>query len=70
MAYIKQLGDTFRITVSLGYGMVGKPIRKIVSFRPPEGTSGSETQKLAEAFAQAFEEKCAASGCIKEEGMS
>lgn len=57
MPSITKRGDTFRITISLGNSNDGKPIRKTTTFKPPEGTSGSEALKLAEAFAQAFEEK-------------
>ena len=70
MASINQRGDTFHITVSLGYGMDGRPIRKIATFKPPQGTSKGEARKLAEAFARDFVKKCADSRYIKEEGMN
>jgi hypothetical protein len=70
MASINQRGDTFRITVSLGYGMDGKPIRKIATFKAPQGTSEGEARKLAEAYACDFEKKYADSHYIKEEGMN
>lgn len=57
MPSITKSGGTFRITASLGYGNEGKLIRKTTTFRPPEGSSGSQARKLAEAFAQDFERK-------------
>lgn len=70
MASINQRGDTFRIKVSLGYGMDGKPIRKIATFKGPQCTSEGKARKLAEVFAYEFEKKCADSQYIKEEGMN
>jgi hypothetical protein len=70
MTSINQRGDTFRITVNLGYGMDGKPIRKIATFKPPQGANKGEARKLAEAFARDFEKKCADSHYIEEEGMN
>jgi len=46
MPSITRCGDTFRITVSLGYDTNGKLIRKMTTFRPPEGSSGSQARKL------------------------
>lgn len=34
MPSIKKRGDTYRIMVSLGYGMDGKQIRKTTTYRP------------------------------------
>lgn len=70
MASINQFGDAFRITVSLGYDMDGKPVRKTAKFRPPEGSSESQARKLAEAYAYDFEKKCADRHYTKKEGMN
>ncbi len=58
MASIKKRGDSFRIMVSLGYGMDGRQIRKTTTYKPPEGVTEGKARKLAEAYAHDFEKKC------------
>lgn len=70
MPSVTKRGDTFRITVSLGYDMDGKLIRKTTTYRPPEGSSESQAKKLAEAYAYDFEKKCEDRHYTKEEGMN
>ena len=55
MPSVKRRGDTFRIMVSLGYGMDGKQIRKTTTYTPPEGVTPGKAEKLATAFAYEFE---------------
>ena len=58
MASIAKRGSTFRIMVSLGYGMDGKQIRKTTTFTPPENVTENKARKLAEAFAHDYEKHC------------
>ena len=58
MASITQRGSTFRIMVSLGYGMDGRQIRKTTTYTPPEGVTPGKARKLAEAYAHGFEKHC------------
>jgi integrase len=58
MASITKRGDTFRIMVSLGYGMDGRQIRKITTFLPPDNVTEGKARKLAEAYAHEFEKHC------------
>ena len=58
MANITKRGDTYKITVSLGFDMNGKQRRKIATFKPPQGMTERQADKEAEKFAIEFEEKC------------
>jgi integrase len=58
MASLTKRGDTFRIMVSLGYGLDGKQIRKTTTFTPPKNVTEGKAKKLAEAYAHDFEKKC------------
>ena len=58
MASIKKRGDTFRIMVSLGYGMDARQIRKTTTFKPPKNVTEGKAWKLAEAYAHEFEKHC------------
>jgi len=58
MPSIKKRGDTYRIMVSLGYGMDGKQIRKTTTYRPPADVTEGKAEKLATAFAYEFEKHC------------
>ena len=58
MPSVKRRGDTFRIMVSLGYGMDGRQIRKTTTYTPPEGVTPGKAEKLATAFAYEFEKQC------------
>lgn len=51
MPSVKKRGDSFRIMVSLGYGMDGRQIRKTTTYTPPEGVTPGKAEKLATAFA-------------------
>jgi len=58
MPSISKRGDTYRIMVSLGYGLDGKQIRKTTTFTPPEGVTEGKGEKLAKAYAYEFEKHC------------
>ena len=58
MPSIKKRGDTYRIMVSLGYGLDGKQIRKTTTYRPPADVTAGKAEKLATAFAYEFEKHC------------
>ena len=58
---IVQRGNTYRFTVSMGYDVNGKQIRKTTTFVPPAGL----TQKKADKLAKIAEEKAAAEAAAK-----
>ncbi len=58
MPSIKKRGNTYRIMVSLGYGLDGKQIRKTTTYRPPADVTPGKAEKLATAFAYEFEKRC------------
>jgi len=57
MPGIVKRGNSYRITVSLGYDGK-KQIRKCTSFTPPPGTNEKRALKLATDFAYEFESNC------------
>ncbi len=66
MATIKRRNNTYQITVSLGYDVNGKKIRKTTTFKPPEGVTERKADKLAEVFAHDFEQRCKGMTELKE----
>lgn len=58
MPNIQKRGNSFRFTVSLGYDVNGKQIRKTTTFTPPRNVSESKVQKLAEKAFYEFEQQC------------
>jgi len=57
MARVEKRGDSFRITVSLGYDADYKQIRKTTTYKPPVGTAPQKARKLAEEQAVLFEQR-------------
>ena len=57
MASIRKRGETFTITVYMGYDEQGKQRKKTTTFRPPDGVTAGKAEKLAKAFAATWEEK-------------
>lgn len=57
MARVEKRGDSFRITVSLGYDAEYKQIRKTTTYKPPVGTAPQKARKLAEEQAVLFEQR-------------
>ena len=58
MASIKQRGDSYLITVSLGRDVNGKKIFETVTYKPDTNLTPKRKQKAVEAFAASFEEQC------------
>lgn len=57
MASVKQIGNSYRITVSNGYDVNGKKIREITTYTPDENLTPKQQQKALERFVFEFEEK-------------
>ena len=51
MANISKRGDSYRITVSLGFDGTGKHIRKYLTYTPPPGLTPKQEQKAADQAA-------------------
>ena len=58
MATIKQRGDSYKITVSCGYDLNGKQIRRHLTWTPEPGMTKRQMQKELDRQAVLFEEKC------------
>ena len=58
MATIKQRGDSYKITVSCGYDLNGKQIRRHLTWTPEPGMTKRQLQKELDRQAVLFEEKC------------
>ena len=58
MATITKRGNSYRITVSCGYDLNGKQLRRTMTWVPPEGMTKRQTEKELDRQAVLFEEKC------------
>ena len=58
MATITKRGNSYRITVSCGYDLNGKQLRRTTTWVPPDGMTAKQIQKEANRQAVLFEEKC------------
>lgn len=58
MATITKRGETYKITVSCGYDMAGKQIRKNLTWKPAPGMTAKQIEKEVERQKVLFEEKC------------
>ena len=58
MATISKRGETYKITVSAGYDMNGKQLRKHITWTPEAGMTKKQIQKELERQTVFFEEKC------------
>lgn len=58
MATIKQRGDSYKITVSCGYDLNGKQVRRHLTWTPEPGMTKRQLQKELDRQAVLFEEKC------------
>lgn len=58
MATITKRGNSYRITVSCGYDLNGKQLRRTMTWVPPDGMTARQIQKEANRQAVLFEEKC------------
>ena len=59
MPTIEQRGDTYRITVSAGYDLQGRQIRKKMTWKPAPGMTKKQIEKELNRQAVMFEEKVA-----------
>lgn len=57
MATIKQRGDSYKITVSCGYDLNGKQIRRHLTWTPEPGMTARQIKKELDRQAVLFEEK-------------
>ena len=58
MANIRKVGDNYKITVSCGYDVRGKHIRRFKTYRPEPGMTESQIKKAVNREAVLFEESC------------
>ena len=58
MAAVQQRGGSYRITVSCGYDMEGRQIRKSMTWTPPAGMTAKQVEKELERQKVLFEERC------------
>lgn len=58
MATIQKRGNTYKITVSCGYDMSGRQIRKTTTWQPEETLTARQLEKELNRQATLFEEKC------------
>lgn len=58
MATIEKRNNAYKITVSCGYDMQGKQIRRRMTWAPPQGMSQKQIEKELQRQATLFEEKC------------
>lgn len=58
MATTQKRGDSYKITVSCGYNIDGKQIRRTMTWKPDAGLTERQVQKELARQAVLFEEKC------------
>ena len=58
MPTIEKRGDTYKITVSCGYDLNGKQIRRRMTWKPEDGMTARQVKKELDRQAVLFEEKC------------
>lgn len=58
MATTQKRGDGYRITVSCGYDLTGKQIRRTTTWKPEPGMTARQIEKELARQAVLFEEKC------------
>lgn len=58
MATIQKRNNTYKITVSCGYDLTGKQIRRTMTWEPLPGMTPKQAEKEANKQAVLFEEKC------------
>jgi integrase len=66
MPNIQKRGNSFKLTVSLGYSTEGKQIRKTTTYTPPDNVSPGKAEKLAEKAFYEFEQKCKGNTSLNE----
>lgn len=58
MATIQKRGNSYKITVSCGYDLTGKQIRRHKTFTPDKGMTEKQVEKAVQREAVLFEERC------------
>ena len=58
MATVTKRGDTYKITVSCGYDINGKQIRRNTTWKPASGMTKKQIEKELERQTVLFEERC------------
>ena len=58
MATIQKRSGSYRITVSCGYDLNNRQVRKTLTWTPPEGMTPRQIEKEVHRQAVLFEEKC------------
>lgn len=58
MPTIKKRGDSYKITVSCGYDLQGKQLRRHLTWTPEKGMTARQIRKELDRQAVLFEEKC------------
>lgn len=58
MATIQKRGDSYKITVSCGYDLMGKQIRHHLTWKPAPGMTARQIKKELDRQAHLFEERC------------
>ena len=58
MASIKQRGDSYLITVSMGYDVNGKKLFQTTTYKPEPGLTKKQIEKAVYTFATLFENQC------------
>ncbi len=62
MATIEKRGNSYRITVSLGYDVDGRQIKERITWTPPSGMTARQIQKELNREAVRFEDQCRQKG--------
>lgn len=68
MATISKRNNSYLITVSCGYDITGRQIRKTMTFKPDSGMTAKQLEKEVQRQAALFEEKCL-KGQVLDENM-
>lgn len=58
MPCISKRGSSYRVFVSLGSDETGRPVRKSITYHPPEGANEKKARHMAETFAWKYEARC------------
>ena len=58
MATVTKRGDTYKITVSCGYDINGKQIRRHTTWKPTPGMTKKQIEKELDRQTVLFEERC------------
>ena len=58
MANIRKRNKSYEITVSCGYGIDGRQIRRTMTYTPEKGMTAKQIEKEVQRQAVLFEEQC------------